>query len=102
MTGDWLPAIAAIVGTAAGGAATYIAAHRKTSGRIRTSEASVLWEASESIRHDLTAALKAQAAELAAVKTTLTTVGDDLAASRAEIVVLSAELTALRQHLLER
>ena len=85
MTGDWLPAVAAIVGTAAGGAASYIIARRLSSGNTRTSDAKVIWEASESIRHDLTAELKAVKAELAGV--------------RSELARVSAELAALRTHL---
>jgi hypothetical protein len=85
VTGDWLPAIAAIVGTAAGGSASYIIARRLSSGNTRTSDAKVIWDASESIRHDLTAELKAVKAELAGV--------------RAELSRVSAELAALRTHL---
>ena len=92
-----LPGLAAAVGTAAGGAATYIAARRKTSGRIRTSEADVLWEASESIRHDLTAALKVQGEELATVKAALASVSADLVTLRAENIVLRGELADLRR-----
>lgn len=69
MLSDWLPVLAATAGTAAGGAATYIVAARKSSGRIRTSEAEVLWEASENIRRDLTAALATQRAEFDRLRT---------------------------------
>lgn len=68
MTGDWLPAAAAIVGTAIGGAVTWVVAYRKSSGRVRTTEAETLWAASESIRHDLTAAIAAKDAELSRMK----------------------------------
>jgi hypothetical protein len=66
-----LPGLAALIGTLAGVAATYLIASRKSSGRIRTSEAEVLWEASESIRHDLTAEVAVLRAEVAALKTEL-------------------------------
>jgi len=82
---DWLPALAAILGTAAGGIATYVIARRTSSGQIRTSEAAVIWEASESIRHDLTAELKAVKAELAGVKTELARVSAELAALRTRL-----------------
>jgi len=85
VTGDWLPALAAIVGTAAGGIATYVAARRNSSGSHRTSSADVIFAASESIRHDLTAELKAVKAELVGVK--------------AELVNVLAELAALRSSL---
>jgi len=85
VTSDWLPAVAAAVGTAAGGAATYVAARRSTSGSVRTSSADVIFGASESIRHDLTA-------ELATVK-------GELAIVRAELAGVRAELAELRTHL---
>jgi uncharacterized protein YceH (UPF0502 family) len=66
-----LPGLAALIGTLAGVAATYLVASRKSSGRIRTSEAEVLWEASESIRHDLTAEVAVLRAEVAALKAEL-------------------------------
>lgn len=97
MSSAALPGIAAAIGTAAGGAATYVAARRKSSGRIRTSEADVLWEASESIRHDLTAALKAQGEELATVKAALATVSADLITLRGENIVLRGEIAELRR-----
>lgn len=71
MTATWLPVLAALVGTLAGVAATYLLGSRKASGRIRTSEAEVLWEASESIRHDLTAEVTALRAEVTALRTEL-------------------------------
>lgn len=73
-----LPGLAALIGTLAGVAATYVVASRKSSGRIRTSEAEVLWEASESIRHDLTA---------------------EVAVLRAEVATLKAEIAQLRARL---
>lgn len=78
MSPTLLPGLAALIGTLAGVAATYLVASRKSSGRIRTSEAEVLWEASESIRHDLTA---------------------EVAVLRAEVVALKAELAQLRARL---
>lgn len=75
MSSTFLPGLAALIGTLAGVAATYLIAARSKSGRIRTSEAEVLWEASESIRRDLTA---------------------EVAALRAEVAVLKAELAQLR------
>jgi len=71
VTSDWLPAAAAIVGTAAGGTATYLAARWRSQGNVRTSDADVVFRASESIRHDLTAQLKDVQAELATVKAEL-------------------------------
>ena len=85
MTSTLLPGLAALIGTLAGVTATYVVASRKVSGRVDTSEAKVIWEASESIRHDLTAELKAVKAELAGVKI--------------ELAGVSAELAALRTHL---
>lgn len=99
MTSDWLPALAAAIGTAAGGAATWIVARRLSSGNIRTSEAETLWEASESIRHDLTAALAAQTIDLVAVKAEFAKVNLELVALREANAGLSAELAALRRHL---
>lgn len=71
MSPTLLPGLAALIGTLAGVAATYLVASRKSSGRIRTSEAEVLWEASESIRHDLTAEVAVLRAEVAALKVEL-------------------------------
>jgi len=68
VTGDWLPAAAAIVGTAIGGAVTWVVAYRKSSGRVRTTEAETLWAAAESIRHDLTASLTANTSEFNRMK----------------------------------
>lgn len=68
MSPTLLPGLAALIGTLAGVAATYLVASRKASGRIRTSEAEVLWEASESIRHDLTAEVAVLRAEVASLK----------------------------------
>ena len=78
MSPTFLPGLAALIGTLAGVAATYLVASRKSSGRIRTSEAEVLWEASESIRHDLTA---------------------EVAVLRAEVATLKAEIAQLRAQL---
>jgi hypothetical protein len=99
VTSTVLPGVAAFIGTFAGGAATYVVARRKSSGRIRTSEAEILWEASESIRHDLTAALKTQSHELAAVKAAFAAVNAQLAALHAENDRLADEVAALRLHL---
>lgn len=71
MSPTLLPGLAALIGTLAGVAATYLLGQRKSSGRIRTSEAEVLWEASESIRHDLTEDVKALRLEVASLKTEL-------------------------------
>lgn len=71
MSPSLLPALAALIGTLAGVAATYLVASRRSSGRIRTSEAEVLWEASESIRRDLTAEVAVLRAEVATLKTEL-------------------------------
>ncbi len=80
MISEWLPALAAAIGTAAGGAATYVVARRLSSGTTRTSDAKVIWDASESIRHDLTVK-----AELAGVKAELARVSAELAALRTRI-----------------
>lgn len=85
MISEWLPALAAAIGTAAGGAATYVVARRLSSGTTRTSDAKVIWDASESIRHDLTAELQAVKAELAGVKSELARVSAELAALRTRI-----------------
>lgn len=82
MTSTVLPVLAALVGTLAGVAATYIVAKRRSSGRIATSEAADLWQASESIRHDLTEDLKALRLEVVSL--------------RAENVALRAELAQIR------
>jgi hypothetical protein len=66
-----LPGLAALIGTLAGVAVTYLVATRRSSGRIRTSEAEILWEASESIRHDLTAEVAVLRGEVAALKAEL-------------------------------
>lgn len=71
MSPTLLPGLAALIGTLAGVAATYLVAARRSSGRIRTSEAEVLWEASESIRHDLTAEVAALRDEVASLKAEL-------------------------------
>jgi hypothetical protein len=99
VTDSVLPGAAAFVGTFAGGAATWIVARRKSSGRIRTSEAEVLWAASESIRHDLTAELATVKGELATVKAALASVSADLIALRAENKGLTADLAALHARL---
>lgn len=83
MSSPVLPVLAALAGTLAGVIATYVIARRKSSGQIRTSEAEVLWAASESIRHDLTAENRALKAEVAVL--------------REELAVLRAEVTGLRQ-----
>ena len=83
MTSTLLPGLAALIGTLAGVAATYVVARRRSSGRIATSEAADLWHASESIRHDLTQDVKALRTEVASL--------------RAENVALRAELAAIRQ-----
>lgn len=88
-----------MAGTIAGAAATYIAAARKSSGRIRTSEAEVLWAASESIRHDLTATLASQSAELATVKAALAAVSADLITLRGDNKRLKDDLETLRLRL---
>lgn len=94
-----LPILAALVGTLAGVIATYVIAQRKSSGRIRTSEAEVLWEASESIRHDLTAQVASVKAELATVQAALASVSADLVTLRAENRRLTADLAALTARL---
>lgn len=83
MTGTVLPGLAALIGSLAGLATTYVVAKRRSSGRIATSEAADLWKASESIRHDLTQDVKALRVEVASL--------------RAENVALRAELAAIRQ-----
>lgn len=82
MTSTVLPVLAALVGTLAGVAATYVVAQRRSSGRIATSEAADLWQASESIRHDLTEDLKSLRLEVVSL--------------RAENVALRAELAQIR------
>jgi hypothetical protein len=75
-----LPALAALIGTLAGVAATYAIAKGRQSGKVSSSDANVLWNASESIRKDLTARLTVVEARLAAVE--------------AENIALRAELGA--------
>lgn len=82
MSSSLLPGLAALIGTLAGVAATYLVASRKSSGRIRTSEAEVLWEASESIRHDLTAEVAQLRGEVAALKSEIGQLRARLEASR--------------------
>jgi hypothetical protein len=74
--------LAALIGTLAGVATTYVVARRRSSGRIATSEAADLWQASESIRHDLTEDVRALRREVASL--------------RAENVALRAEMAAIR------
>lgn len=64
MDSSLLPALAALAGTVAGVVASYVVATRRSAGRIDTSEAADLWQASESIRRDLTEELKAVRAEV--------------------------------------
>lgn len=85
MTSTLLPGLAALIGTLAGVAATYLVATRRSSGRIATSEAADLWRASESIRHDLTEDVKALRLEVASL--------------RAENLALRAELADLRRRM---
>jgi hypothetical protein len=85
VTSTLWPALVGLVGTLAGMAVTWVVATRKSSGKVEHSEAAVLWEASESIRHDLTA----QVATLTA----------DVVALRTEIKELRIELSALRRRL---
>ncbi len=85
MTSTALPVLAALIGTLAGVAATYVVAKRRSSGRIATSEAADLWQASESIRHDLTEDVKALRLEVASLRT--------------ENIALRADLASLRQKL---
>jgi predicted RNase H-like nuclease (RuvC/YqgF family) len=85
MTSTLLPALVVLVGTLAGAAVTWVVATRKSSGKIVTSEATVLWEASESIRHDLTAQVATLTSEVVALRT--------------EIKELRLELSALRKRL---
>jgi len=80
-----LPLVLAGVGPLAGGAAVYLLGWRASRGRIGTSNADVIWQAAESIRHDLTDAYKAQGLELAAVKAELATVNAQLAAIRGRL-----------------
>lgn len=80
MTSDWLPAAAAFTGTAAGGLATYLAIRRQSRGDVRSSSADVIFQASESIRHDLMARLESVQVELAGVKAELAAVNARLAA----------------------
>ncbi len=49
--------IAAIIGSAAGGIATWYGVRRKTSGRIGTSDADILWQQSAQMRDSLLAQL---------------------------------------------
>jgi len=93
---DWLPALAAGAGTAAGGLASWIVARRLSSGSTRTSDAGVIWDASEALRHDLTAALKAQGDELTAVKVNLKAQSDELAAVNSHLAVVVADLVTIR------
>lgn len=65
---ELLPALAALVGTLAGVAATFVLARAKQSGRATTSDARTLWEASESIRRDLTTRIGVLEARVAAVE----------------------------------
>lgn len=82
MTTTILPGLAALIGTLAGVAATYIVARRRSSGRIATSEAADLWQASESIRHDLSEDVKTLRLEVASL--------------RAENIALRAEMALIR------
>ena len=82
MTSTVFPGVAALIGTLAGIAATYVVARRRSSGRIATSEAADLWQASESIRHDLTEDVRALRQEVASL--------------RSENIALRAELSAIR------
>jgi hypothetical protein len=76
VTSTLLPGLAALIGTLAGVAATYVVARRRSSGRIATSE---------SIRHDLTEDVKALRLEVATLRT--------------ENIALRAELAAIRQRM---
>lgn len=60
-------AFAAVLGTGAAGVGTWLVARRQTSGQIGTSDAAVLWRASEEMRTELRAevvALRVQAVAL--------------------------------------
>lgn len=87
MSSTALPVLAALIGTLAGVAATYVVAKRRSSGRIATSEAADLWKASESIRHDLTEDVKSLRLEVASL--------------RADNVALRRELDAIRRRLVD-
>lgn len=85
MLSSILPALAALIGTFAGVATTYLVAKHRSSGKIATSEAADLWKASESIRHDLTAEVGSLRAEVAGL--------------RAENVDLRRELDVIRKRM---
>ena len=103
MTATWLPVLAALVGTLAGVAATYVVAKRRSSGRIATSEAADLWQASESIRHDLTEDVKAlrmeRASESIRHDEDLKALRTEMASLRAENIALLAEIAAIRSRI---
>lgn len=92
-----LPVFAALIGTLAGVAATYIAAQRRSSGRIRTSEAEVLWTASESIRHDLTARIEVLERRVSVLEASNAILDNDNDLLRAENRNLEDELARLRR-----
>lgn len=85
MTSTVLPLIAAAIGPIFGGLVVYVLGQRASSGQIRHSNAEVVWDAAESIRHDLIDLYKTQTLELAAVKAELATVNAQLAAIRGRL-----------------
>jgi hypothetical protein len=77
-----LPLLLPLIGTLAGVSATYVLTQRRLSGKIDSSEAKDLWQASESIRRDLTEEIKSLRAEIATM--------------RAQNVALQGEVRSLR------
>ena len=99
MADNVLPLIAAAIGPLAGGGAVYVLGWRASRGRVGTSNAEVVWEAAESVRHDLADAYKTQRLELLDVKAELAAVKTELGELKTELAGCNRQLTDIRGHL---
>lgn len=110
MVGQIYPALMVLIGVVVTGAVAWVADWRKTtletrkaeierertSGTVQTTDAGVLWSASESIRHDMFELLAACRADMAALRTEMR---DQDQKWRAEVDRLEAEINELQRQM---
>lgn len=80
------------IGSALSSWATIIVARRRSSGTVRSTEATTLWDAQENLRHDLTAEVERRGREITRLTEEMV---DSAKRCRAEVATLRQEIADL-------